>query len=107
MAEITEQRLVAQWWKRKGVPLRSEPRILLQAIQEVSFAALSHIMRRLQDPKVPDATKDVLALALAPKPPKLVLRQELGAYDAMVQDAGKRQPADLLQAYDVTALPPS
>ena len=40
---------------------------MLAALRDLHFVSCGHLMRRMTSPKTPEATKDAIALAMAPK----------------------------------------
>lgn len=88
-------RPIRKWWATNKPTDILAQTDLLQAARDVGLVSLAYLMRQLQNPKVDDATKRNIALAMAMRPPKLVV----------VGNPPAREPGDaagdLLKSYAV------
>ena len=95
-------REVAAWWRVNKPSESADLTTLAVALSDVGIVALGHIMRRLESPKTANETKDMLALAIAPR---LIAEVRGRVAGAGRRREGASAPApgmqDLLESYGV------
>ena len=55
------------WWRVHDPGAMASRTDMLHALRDLHFVSCGHLMRRMTSPKTPEATKDAIALAMAPK----------------------------------------
>ncbi len=60
-------RPVRSWWRAHDPGAMASRTTMLAALRDLHFVSCGHLMRRMTSPKTPEATKDAIALAMAPK----------------------------------------
>lgn len=61
------ERQVERWWAQKDLAACTDMVTLAQSYADVGVMALAHLARRLESQRTPMATKDSIAMAIAPR----------------------------------------
>ena len=64
---------VRQWWMERSPDKIREATGILDAARDVGLVALAELMRQLRSKKTDDRVKREIALAMAMRPPKLIV----------------------------------